>query len=582
MSLFVRGIHRIGHLSDETLTRLLSSELSTVRSLRARGHIARCWQCRSRRDALDRAAMQITEHRKLLAAVIPSSSSRRAQLLADLRQRATRRARPSLGVRFSLFLHRVVANQMNPLLASTAIVVSASLLLAWVWTRPPAAVTPMQLLDRAQASDHRVAQEHTGVLYQRVSITTSRYHIEHEIYRDLRGIRRRRAERLNADVQPVRQLLSSVGVDWQAPLSATSYEAWHARQTSASDEVHATGGNLLTLVTRVPTGPILRESLTVRASDFHPVGRTVEARDYGTIEIAELSYAVLDWSAINENLFEPLPQPVPDAPLAEPHLEPIVPRPLPSPAALDSAELSVRLALNQLHADEGEQITVSRTDRTIEVQGVVETSERRQQILSALSGLPHVSADILSLSEQQSHPPASPASASVQVQSVAASPSPLEIYLDSSGRGSELSALSQQILDSILRIRQSSGQLLDLRIRFADAPPGDAIAIATLSASYTQRLRAALDAEESALRDLRLLAPPQSSSPSGSSSLAAEVDRNENLCRAFITGGTTARSGSAPSVTDLVPDLYLTIAHIRLLLAPPSPPPSPRSITGKR
>ncbi len=47
MSFLLRKLNRLQHLSDETLSRLLSGELSTFRSIRARAHIAKCWGCRS-------------------------------------------------------------------------------------------------------------------------------------------------------------------------------------------------------------------------------------------------------------------------------------------------------------------------------------------------------------------------------------------------------------------------------------------------------------------------------------------------------------------------------------------------------
>jgi hypothetical protein len=41
------------------------------------------------------------------------------------------------------------------------------------------------------------------------------------------------------------------------------------------------------------------ESLTVRRADFHPVARHLLRRDLSEIDIAELSYGVLSWSAMD-------------------------------------------------------------------------------------------------------------------------------------------------------------------------------------------------------------------------------------------------------------------------------------------
>ncbi len=59
-------------------------------------------------------------------------------------------------------------------------------------------------------------------------------------------------------------------------------------------------------------------------------------------------------------------------------------------AALDSAELSARVVLNRLHADEGEQISISRTNRGVNVKGVVDTDERKREIATRLSAVPYV------------------------------------------------------------------------------------------------------------------------------------------------------------------------------------------------
>lgn len=555
MSLFLRGLIRWQHLSDEALSRGLSGELSAVRSLGARAHVSRCWQCRSRRDALERAAMQLAEHRKRVAASTPANPARRGMLVAALRERAAHQRTPSRFTFSAPLLSRSVQESMTPLLASVAIVLSATVLLAWIWSRPQNVVTPGELLARAQSCDEQSGTT-SGVIYQRVSITTPRYHIEHETYRDLRGVRRRRPEHLSAQAQPVRQILTSLGVDWENPLSAASYRAWRDRQIAASDRVQTTK-NALTLVTTVPAQPVFMESLTVRASDFRPVARTVKSREYGTIEIAEVSYAVLDWQGVNQALFEPLA-----APSSQP--APVLRHLPPSVLDLDHAELSARLALNRLHADQGEQISMARTDRSVIIRGVVDTEARRQEIVSALAILPHVATDIHSLAELESLPEDHAVPDSIQVQSATAGPSPLESYLAAQGRLRELSEISQRLLDAVLQVRQSATELTDLRTRYAG---GQNAAVGLLADSYTARLTAGLNAEQSVLQELFPdLAAIRSM---GNADLAAQVDRNEALCRALIAAGDSSRN-----VPQLVTELFDTVIEIRSSTAAPSIPHS--------
>jgi hypothetical protein len=350
--------------------------------------------------------------------------------------------------------------------------------------------------------------------------------------------------------------MASVGVDWEAPLSAASYREWHDRQVSVSDEVRKEDENRLTLVTKLSNGPIQEESLTVRASDFHPIERTIETRAYGTIEIAELSYAVLDWSGVNEALFEPLTTPI--------HAHPALLPALPTAAELDSAELSARLALNRLHADEGEQISISRTDRAIEVKGVVETNERKHDIVSKLRQLPHVTAEVLSIPELQANPRDSSVAQSIRMQSVDAQPSPLEKYLDAEGnRKTELADSSQRLLDAALKVRQSAAELTTVEKKFASPQSSSRdSAFSQLTQSYAGRLLAGLDSEASTLDALGFTRRQRDTPDVTSIDLAAEVDHNEALCRELIAGS----AGPTRQTSEIVPELYESITKIRLAM----------------
>lgn len=555
MNFIERRLTLLQHLSDETISRLLSGELSAVRTMSARVHIAKCWRCRLRYEALDRAAMQIADYRNRVVETIPPATRRREMLLADLRRRSEGGTRRSHSVRTVFYFFNRFGNQMTPLLASVAIVVSAVCLLIWVWRNPAPSINATQLLNRAVSADRVSSHEKYGVIYQKVSISTPRGRIEHEIYRDLRSVRRRRPEILKADVEPVHQALSSIGIDWQAPLSADSYQEWHDHQESVSDQIKKTDGNLLTLISKVPDGPIEEESLTVRASDFHPVGRTIESRDYGTIEIAELNYAVLDWSGVNEALFEPLSNPS--------HARSVILPTLPTSAELDNAELAARLVLNQLRADEGEQVSVSRTTRTVEVKGVVETEARKRELLSRLSGLPHVSEDLISLDELPAIAPSAYSSSAIQVHSLEAQSSPLEKYLEENGRKTNLDDISRHLLDAALSVKQNAAQLLSLRKTFPAIGAERNAAFSQLLQSYAERLQSSLSLETSTLDALQMIKPQDLTANPGTAVLSTEVDRNEVLCRELITGS----EGSVRAAAEIIPDLYKNIAAIRLALA---------------
>jgi hypothetical protein len=70
---------------------------------------------------------------------------------------------------------------------------------------------------------------------------------------------------------------------------------------------------------------------------------------------------------------------------------------------LDSSEILVRAALHRVHADLGEQIGITQSASAVQVVGVLDTAARKQQILDALAGLPHLA---VTLSSPDDIPPA--------------------------------------------------------------------------------------------------------------------------------------------------------------------------------
>jgi len=545
MKLLTRRLKSFYHLSDEVISRFVSGELPTLHRLYALRHLEQCWQCRCKRDSYEQVAMRVTAHYEQMVTHISRDLQRRMNLLAVLRERAESLPSKEEHSRTGISFRKRVGTFMDPLIASVAsvaILATALGLIAWIWRRPPVTINAAQFFSRVETSDLASEQRGQGVVYQRVRIVTSHARIEHETYRDLRGVRRRRPELMRADAKPVAETLSAVGIDWEAPLSAASFQAWHSRQPSVRDSIKVSDGTL-TLTTEDTDSLISRESLTVRSSDFHPIARKIETRSGDTIEIAELNYAILEWTAVNQSLFEPLPQPTNLAPAIEVAA-------LPTEMELDRAELSARFELNRLRADAGEQIAVTRTDHEIEVRGVVDTNERKRQIVGALDMLPHVHTDVLSISQLHARLVSQPSNQSVTVQSIEVlSSSPLEQYLNLHRNPSlDMVEASHSLLDAALRIRQNVKQVEALRMRLShmgDAIGKDEIA-SELAHSYTDRILAALKDENDTLQRLGFLPPAGSASENPPIDPRTESDDNEARCRELIAGsGGESRPASA-------------------------------------
>jgi hypothetical protein len=564
MSSLGMRLNRLQHVSDESISRLIAGESSPLADLRASRHMARCWQCRARREAMERAAMRITEHRRIMADRITPDPERRAALLAALRSRAQRVDYPPPATKSLFDISVNPGHPMNPLFASFAIVLIATLLLFWIWQRPKATVSAGQLMLGAQMAEQKVAEGKAAVVYQKIHIVTAHTSIEREIYRDARGVRRPRSQALHTEASQVRSLFDQMNVDWDNPLSAASFRAWHDRQQGGVDRVIRRDGNLLTLETTVPRSRIEAESFTVRADDFHPVARTIRTGD-NTIQVAELNYAVLDWSGVNDALFEPLPS---SPGSSRPVLHAIAPPSLPSAMMLDNAELAARLELNHLQADQGEQIAINRNDREVQVKGIVETSARKQEIARALGKIPLLQVELLSIAELQQQPADNTTTKSVRMQSVDVAESPLQLYLTSTGQApAAQQEIARALLDAALQMKQSAAALETLQHRFAAMTRSSATdsAYAQLYASDSQRLLAALDHQETALR--RLGFPAQAvpeKETANDSLLSPDIDRNQSLCRELIAGNAGDPQRSAQQI---IPDLVHSIARIRTVIS---------------
>jgi DNA-directed RNA polymerase specialized sigma24 family protein len=457
---------------------------------------------------------------------------------------------------------------MNSLFTSALVLAFASVFCFFCWWRISITLTANAFLDRAQAMDASgQTSTQPGVIFQKIRIKTPTRTTERTLYQDVQRRRRVREHALDASDARLKAKLADAGVDWNDPLSAISYRDWHNRAAIQSDTVKRAGDHRLILTTRVRDEDVLLETLTVRESDFHAVGRTIELRDYGTVEIAELNYDVLPWGAVNQDWFEPLPgTTVSDVPSA--HAVTRLPHVL-TERELDEAELSARIALNELHADTGEQIQLTRTPTRIDIKGVVDTDVRKQELVSRLAFLANVRASILSIEEVGSRP-ASGATfgnvQSIQAYSVEAQPSPLERYLREKKLPlDQLATIFHSLLDQSLRVQHAEVHLRELRQRFREAnqlPADQQNQLAALSRNYIDTIQTGLDANKRTLLSIGLGDTPQVPSSSESGLPGGDIDRQvrryQELCQKLITSE-GADATSAVAITDELGYLDLQI-----------------------
>jgi hypothetical protein len=528
------------HLSDDRLANLFCDELPFQKRWIARQHLATCWQCRLRQEELEGSRADHFFDRYL--------QTRRRETLSD---------EPEMQFAQKLRLHIQTApreekafrlpkislpelSSMNPALVACMVFSFAAVVsfYAW-WQQRTPGISTNALLVRAEKWDVPNLGASSGVVYQAVRITmtkeSKKQTIDRSIYRDLQGKRKPNHVHLNGTEEQLKTRLTEAGLDWDEPLSASGYQNWHDHQHVREDHIARAGAHLLRLTTTVPEGIVAEQSLTVRDTDFHPVQRTVALRNSGSVEIAEVDFKILPWSAVNANAFEPLETAtstvVSDSArvLSFPHLPEAL-----TEEQINEAELGARLMLNRLHADTGAPIELHRNAQGVIVDGLVDTEDRRRELQAGLRSVPHVTVAIQSDEALKANPSANSVQ-SISVASMPDQPSPLAIYLTDKGRNiADINNLAQQFFDNALTINQESREIADLQTRFGPEAQ-TLLTSATLSEliyRHHERLEEALKHE----RELVVVAQgastsDQSSSTPSTSSLMELAERNLALAK---------------------------------------------------
>jgi hypothetical protein len=532
------------HLSDHQLADVICNRGRSLERWIAKRHLAKCRGCRTRKDDLEgpRASRALARYDELFDEPVPDAPPHE-QFIQRLRRHREQLQRAAVPVRKqSTFGFPNISLPefwpMNPALVTCMVFGFATLLsFCFWWQQRVPKIGENALLVRAEKWD-RPASE--GVVYQTVRITltkqTKKETVARSIYRDVQGKRQPKQVKLNNTEEQLRSTLTEAGLDWDEPLSASGYQSWHDRQHIREDHIARAGNHLLRLTTTVPDGLVAEQSLTVRDTDFHPVQRTVELRDSGTVEIAELDFKVLPWNAVDANAFEPLS----DTPSIATFPARVLPFPrlpaMPTETQLDEAELGARLLLNQLHADSGEPIEIHRSAQGVTVDGLVETEKRRRELQAGLQTVPNVIFAVQSDESLKANPSPADAVQSIAVASMPDQPSPLETYLEARGRSiAEISDLAQQLLNNALTISQESKDLVDLQTRFGPTETKSVLASATLSElvySHHERLEAALKRGRELLADAQSTsAANRDASPPKASSLIDAANRNFALSK---------------------------------------------------
>jgi hypothetical protein len=545
------------HLSNATMAEFFGGKLPAIDRWIIRRHLAKCWGCRGRLHYLKGPGAEciLQEYSEATDFAVDRLPERpRAVLAAWLEQYVSeggekvQHAWPGVdGMR----------SRVAPwlLVASLSLVAAVSAGAYYFWPRSVALdVSADDLLSKAARWDHRDRTADAGFAYQKLEIKTNGSRLERSVYWDLRGKRLAKAVTPTGTDRQLKAALEQAGVNWDHPISAEDYLTWRGERARREDSITRTGEHLLTLTTTMDAGAVSEQSLTMRDTDFHPVARTVDFRDREHVEIAELDYGVLPWNAPEANLFEPLGNP--DVASTEnARILQISASATPSPEQLDETELGIRLVLNQLHADTGEQITIHRSSQVVDVEGMVETEKQKNELRTQLATIPRVHVSIQSLEDVKRPPASAIASARIEAVTMQDQASALQIFLESRGRGvDDGNLIAHRLFSTALTISQESEALVELQSRFRPNATTSVMMSATLADliySHQERLEDVLKQERHLLAEIGAADSKGQERSGNPASLAEAAARNLALAKELTRTDLPPERKAAVICTDL-------------------------------
>ena len=438
------------------------------------------------------------------------------------------------------------------------------LAISFFWLKESSRIKPAVFLQRATASERRAVQNaKSGIILQQVSIRSSQGAFERSTYRDPQGKHHLKEQFLDENKMRLKKRLAEAGISWDAPLSATSFQEWQMHSHIKSESVHNVSEKSLTLRVDVDGSDIEQETITIRATDFHPIEKTVEFRDLGTVEIAELNYAVVPWAAINQDLFESDSGGSSGTATDAPQSLLLPQRPLSlSDVELDMIELEARTALHELHADSNDRLTISRSVIGVQVSGLVEDEKQKLDIKRRLDLIVHVSTHLKTVNNASEHPEGTTAATSVQLVSAVAEPSLLETFLLKQGGSRESSSdVADRLFTASTDILRANKALSQLHERFTrdKLSPNALDLYSHLLLSWHSELEAALKSESEAIQQTGIQIPPDEAVRSRPIDMNSEIEYNRVLLKELI-GHDRPDARTAPVVLG---DLARSVASLR-------------------
>src|SRR5438045_2203372 len=202
------------HPEEDLLLRYLDGELPHRKSRRLRKHLEACWQCRAETEQLETTVGDCVRYRKaVLAACLPPPPNPWADLTVEMERIEVALAGESVLARVAQ-IGRTLSPRRNPRLQ---------------WALAAAAVLAIGVAVTQQLRE-TPAVEAAVLLKKAIAVSETRPRVGKRvrvITRTRQMMRVIGAAQPAAEETEIAQLFAAAHYDWNDPLSARSYAAWH-------------------------------------------------------------------------------------------------------------------------------------------------------------------------------------------------------------------------------------------------------------------------------------------------------------------------------------------------------------------
>lgn len=381
---------------------LHDGELSIRAARNGRKHLESCWTCRYRAEELRSTVFSFVEFcDNAVAWNAPSQNftnnfQRRLRQQADQKSGQPKRAL-SIYDRLSVFA--------TPRALTTLATIACLLYVSLSSHLVPAAKATETLRNAKYQEMESVGKLPNSVVHQRLKLSSDGRDLHCELWRTASGGEARSTcdgdPQFNADLSKV---YSANRWDHNRPMSPAVFLNWRTRANASIAEFHRDNArDVITIRYRMfpwvghsTVGTIREASITLASRTLHSLEQSLRVWTEGgerEIRFRELSYDIVPYSRTPFAAVS-----APEVKPAQQHKKPAPPLPVVVSSVsnddLENAEVQLRSALHQLHADIEMTPEIVRQGGRIVLRMIVDNEQVQRAVVSAVSSIPLVDAEV--------------------------------------------------------------------------------------------------------------------------------------------------------------------------------------------